>query len=271
MNNTSHYVLLPPYKHDFHIGFQAFKELTTMRPHWHEHLELLYVTRGTGTFIVNGERIYVLPNDLVIAEPNSPHVLLSDSGIDYECLLIRTDLFTPDELQEMNFLSHIRTDPTVTELFSEIRNEFSIGGSVSNMRKKALAFSLIVYLIRTHSAPLITKEDKESRLWVLSRIKIIEQYVSENYKNKIAISDLARLLYVSESHFCRFFKKAMGISAIEYLNVFRIGKAEQLLRETELSITEVASLSGFENSNYFSRLFRRIMKQTPSEYRCSKS
>ena len=271
MNSTSHYALLPPYEQDFHIGFNIFKDLTTMRPHWHEHLEFLYVTRGTGTFIVNGEKISVLPSDLVIAEPNSPHVLLSDSGIDYECLLIRTDLFNSDELEEMHFLSHIRADMAVSKLFAKIKDEFSIGGNMSNMRKKALAYSLIVHLIRTHVAPLRTEEYKESRLLTLSRINIIEQYISENYKGKITVSDLAKLLYVSESHFCRFFKKAIGISAIEYLNVFRIGKSEQLLRETDLSITEVASLSGFENSNYFSRIFRRIMKQTPSEYRASKA
>ena len=238
-----------------------------MRPHLHEHLEFLFITKGSGTFIINGEPISVLPNDLFIAEPNSPHALISDTGVDYYCMLVRPDFFTDEEREEMHFLAHVRADEVINRMFSYLREEFSGGGSMSKMKKKSLVYELVVYLHRKYGAPLISKKSKESRTLELQRLKTVEAYVSENYRNKITVTDLARVLFLSEGHFCRFFKKTVGISAIEYLNIFRVGKAEELLRDTEMSVTEIALQAGFEDANYFTRLFKRITKHTPTEYR----
>lgn len=148
-----------------------------------------------------------------------------------------------------------------------MREEFASGGNMSKMKKKSLVYDLIVYLLRKYAPSPTDKRDEERRTLDIERLKQIEEYVSENYKNKIAIADLARVLFLSEGHFCRFFKRCVGISAIEYLNVFRVGKAEELLRDTEMSVTEIALQAGFEDANYFTRLFKRITGHTPTEYR----
>ncbi len=261
------YELMAPYKHDFHIGFRSFQSFYTMQPHWHEHLEFTYITEGMGDFIVDDERISVRSGDLVFIRPNSPHALLSDSGVDFDCLLIRTEFFSEEELRKINFVSLIRDDEELNRLIYNIKEEFSRGGELSEMNKKALAYALIVRMRRKHKRKADTAEEDALRSETLSKIKIIEKYISENYKNKITVSQLSRLLYLSDGHFCRFFKRHMGMSAIEYLNVYRVGKSLELLRDRELSVTDVALQTGFDDVNYFSRVFKKIRHQTPSEYR----
>ena len=271
MDFEAKYSLMSPQPHDFHIGFKSFYNFYTMRPHWHEHLEFTYITSGVGQFIIDGEVINVHAGDLLFVAPNRPHTLLSSRGVDFDCLLMRTELFTEDELSKMNFKSLIRGDERVNRLLYNIKEEYSNDADMSEMNKKALAFSLIVHLIRNHNVKPDSEEENRIRAEWLSRIKVVEKYISENYKNKITVSELARLLYVSDGHFCRFFKRHMGISAIEYLNVYRVSKALDLLRDRALSITDVALQTGFDDVNYFSRVFKKIRHQTPTEYRFGES
>jgi len=95
----------------------------------------------------------------------------------------------------------------------------------------------------------------------------VEDFVSQNYQNKISTAHLSKIFYMSESHFCRLFKKTVGISPIDYINEYRVGKAELLLQKTDLPIITIAAEVGFEDANYFSRVFRKIKKLSPSEYR----
>ena len=70
-------------------------------------------------------------------------------------------------------------------------------------------------------------------------IKTILTYIKDNYKEKICISDLAKQINLNEQYFCRFFKKAIGRSPMEYVNEYRIRQARRLLEETDLPVTEV--------------------------------
>ena len=267
MNNDNFYESIRPYKQDFGIGLNSFEKLTTMRPHWHEHIEFVYVTRGDGVFIINGKRYPVSPGDLIIANPNTLHALLSESGIDYHCMLIRPDFFSKDDIDIPSFKSLIKADKTVGEIFSELKAEYVSDLTAADIMKKAIVYRLVAYLARNYSKPTLSKEDIERRTAALSRIRKVEDFVSKNYKSKISTADLAKIFYVSENHFCRLFKKTVGISAIEYINEYRIGKSELLLSQTDLSITEIAAEVGFENANYFARVFNKIRKESPSEYR----
>ena len=267
MNNNNFYESVRPYEQDFGIGLNSFEKLTTMRPHWHEHIEFVYITRGDGVFILNGKRYPVSPGDLIIANPNTLHALLSDSGIDYHCMLIRPDFFSKDDINTMSFKSLIKSDKTIESIFAELKSEYVFELAAADIMKKAIVYRLIAYLARNYSKPTLSKEDIERRTAALSRIRKVEDFVSKNYKNKISTSDLAKIFYVSENHFCRLFKKTVGISAIEYINEDRIGKSELLLSQTDLSITEIAAEVGFENANYFARVFNKIRKESPSEYR----
>ena len=78
---------------------------------------------------------------------------------------------------------------------------------------------------------------------------------------------LAETSYVTESYFCRFFKKVTGVTVTDYLNKFRIEKAAYLLKNTTASIGRVSELIGFDDTNYFSRIFKKYTGMTSSQSR----
>ena len=146
MNNidyATHYEAMPPFDGGFRIGFSTFAKLTTMRPHWHEHLEFVYITGGTGTFIINGKHFPVAPGDLIVANPNTLHALLSDRGIDYHCLLVFLDFFDKDDIDVLGFQSLVQCDATVREIFEELQSEYKDGNTAASLMKKALVYRLV--------------------------------------------------------------------------------------------------------------------------------
>ena len=92
-------------------------------------------------------------------------------------------------------------------------------------------------------------------------------YLENHYTEDIDVEYLAKISYLSRAQLFRLFKKEIGMSPIEYKNVLRIKKAEQLLSLKECSISEISELVGFENACYFSRIFKDYTGMSPIEYR----
>lgn len=94
-------------------------------------------------------------------------------------------------------------------------------------------------------------------------IGFIKAYVKENYMNEISFIDLAQICHVSRSHLSALFKKEVGCSFPEYLVNFRIHKAEKLLREENLRVTEVSELVGYQDVAHFSKMFKKYTGVSP--------
>ena len=92
-------------------------------------------------------------------------------------------------------------------------------------------------------------------------------FMQENYKEKIYIRDLAGLIGMNEQYFCRFFKKVIGRSPMEYVNEYRIKKAIHYLKESDLTVTEICLECGYNNLGNFLREFRKYTSTTPLQYR----
>ncbi|MCI8447852.1 MAG: helix-turn-helix transcriptional regulator, partial [Eubacterium sp.] len=101
----------------------------------------------------------------------------------------------------------------------------------------------------------------------VEEIKAVLTYIKEHYKEKIYIRDLAGLINMNEQYFCRFFKKAIGRSPIEYINEYRIRQSVHLLADTDLSVTEICLECGYNNIGNFLKEFRRHTQTTPLKYR----
>ena len=78
---------------------------------------------------------------------------------------------------------------------------------------------------------------------------------------------MAGYLGYSDVYFCKMFKQNIGKSFIVYLNELRIEKAKKLLSRPEINIKDISAEAGFRDANYFTRVFKRMVGMTPSEYR----
>lgn len=95
----------------------------------------------------------------------------------------------------------------------------------------------------------------------------ILNYIHHAYRKKITVKQVAEFCNCSESYLNHLFKKMNGMCISNYVNAYRIKKAQELLAETEYAIKEIAYTVGFEEYSYFSRVFKQILGMTPTEYR----
>jgi transcriptional regulator GlxA family with amidase domain len=93
------------------------------------------------------------------------------------------------------------------------------------------------------------------------------RYVDENFTMDLKIEDMTRKFLLSRTYFCDLFKKFAGMTFNEYISLLRINHAKRLLGTTDMSITEVAIASGFNDISNLCRQFARQMNVSPSEYR----
>jgi two-component system response regulator YesN len=94
-----------------------------------------------------------------------------------------------------------------------------------------------------------------------------EEYIAKHYTKPIKLEDVAQAVNLSQYYFSRVFKQEKGLSFTEYLTQKRIDCAKTLLNSSQLSVKEIAYESGFQDPNYFSKIFKRITGMTPSEFK----
>lgn len=116
---------------------------------------------------------------------------------------------------------------------------------------------------------LSSRIEAEDRARGNGRIDEIIDYINENYEYDIRVEDLAERFGISSRYIRKCFKEEAGISCSQYIASLRIEKAKEMLWLTTKTVTEIASLTGFNSSQYFSRVFQQYTSQTPLEYRNS--
>lgn len=92
-------------------------------------------------------------------------------------------------------------------------------------------------------------------------------YITAHYMEKVTLKTLARRLFVSENYLSKLFRQEMQTSFTEYLSRMRIERSVELLRDSELSLLEIAGVVGFEDQSYFTKVFKRITGETPKQYK----
>lgn len=265
MNDISLYEHIPALENNFSVKFRIYENVTSaLIPHWHEHIELMYLIKGECDFLCCGCHYTVKEGDLMVINGSEIHSFETDGAITFFSMLLYPAFFADIDFDGVILENLVLTDSYVRECFSDIHSAYTSNESMSDMMLKSHAYRLVAYLakkyrLRNTAASLDSLK--------LSRLNTVFEYISTNYGEKITTSQLAYMLYLSEPHFCRFFKGAVGKSATEYINQYRVEKAAILLAKTSEPIGAVSALVGFEDANYFSRVFKRIKGVTPREYR----
>ena len=95
----------------------------------------------------------------------------------------------------------------------------------------------------------------------------IKSYLDENWQKKIALDELAEMFYINKYYLARLFKNQYGSSILNYVMDQRITQAKKMLRFTDKQIEVIGRDCGFDDANYFTRMFKKVEGNSPSEYR----
>jgi len=114
---------------------------------------------------------------------------------------------------------------------------------------------------------LIRERQMDTAAWAALRA---QQYIAANYQRDLSLEEIARHCHLSPSYFSHLFREYTGQTLTAYIKRVRVEKAQQLLLTTDLSVGEIAREVGYQDPNYFSRVFKSVVGKTPYEYRTGK-
>lgn len=124
-----------------------------------------------------------------------------------------------------------------------------------------------------HSLVLQCCSDSESMRSLKAKdfVPLIKKYIEENYQTDLNLSLLAKEFMMSSKYLSSVFKKTTGMNLNRYINIVRINRAEVMLRETEISVQDISYLCGYSDCSYFTKVFREVLGETPTEYRINRT
>jgi AraC-like DNA-binding protein len=170
-----------------------------------------------------------------------------------------TDLYWQLNYQNYFFYNNVDLASTINKLIKECMS--------TSITKDALADltlqELLIRIIQTQTAKSIEEglfNDNNNPLYEVT------EFIKLNLKEDISLKKLSDQACMSTTSFYRFFKRELGMSPIEFVLNEKIKCAKKLLKNPSIQINEVCYLSGFENSNYFIRLFKKHEGITPKQY-----
>ena len=247
--------------------------------HWHDGPELSVVIKGQMEYLVNDKRYRMEEGDCVFANSGTMH---SGRSVDAEgCQYLVVSFLTSaidgaaDGFFTERFLGGAMDAKAVPSMLFKKESSRVADVCVSiykAMIKKEDCWEIEVKGLLCQLWHLLYKEAKRQNvvtpesLVPVARVKKAIRYMNENYATRVSLEEIAEVCNLSKSEFCRCFKAITRRTAFEYLMDLRIRKSLPLLDEGGLSVTEAALSSGFSNSSYYTKVFRRYMGCSPREY-----
>ncbi|MEY4834123.1 MAG: hypothetical protein RI980_238 [Bacteroidota bacterium] len=248
--------------------------------HYHPEYELTYIVKGNGYRIVGNSYEHFNDGDLVLLGNHLPHTWSGklNDGIKSDAVVIQfsKEFIAPflglnESLLIKDMLNTsvrgIRFEPDA-ELVAKI-----IALTETNGVDKILKLISILDDLSKKQPILIASNSFHNVVSKKNEIRInkVCLYIQNNFHTKISLKEVADLIYLTESNFCKFFKKATGKTYSDYLNELRINEACLLLVQTEKSINQISFECGFETLSYFNRVFLSKKEMTPSIFRKSET
>jgi AraC-like DNA-binding protein len=253
----------------------------TMDPSIHDSLyEMVYMKKGSAVFEIEGQPANLGPNDIIVIKPGQHHkfIVKSESGCDFIVLHFAFENKISGEHSEipledfLNFVTSKESGPYITlkvsqkneiiVLLNRIMKERDNSEPGSDFLNYLLVLEMFVLLSRALKMEWESSmKSKSPKLRELINISI--KYIHNNFERDITLGDIARFVFLSPSYFTRAFKDETGMSPISYLLKVRIERAQELLADTSLKISDIALSVGFSNQQRFNEMFKKYVHQTP--------
>ena len=261
MKDVSLYEQVAPLEKNFPVKFG--KQEGKCYLHWHEHLELLYFLTAGEAFC--GDVTYSLDaGDLLVI--NSGELHATYRGCFY-CMRLSPAFFADVHFEGVLITPHVTGDGKVGEYIRAIAEEKERDAAGADLGIKAYAYLLMRHLLCRYRTDSLTAERARAEKNKASRVGEIVAYIGYNAHEPITTASIAAAFHMDEHYLCRLFKSQMGVPPGKYINIYRIEKAQALLRNTELSVTDIALAVGFDDASYFARIFKKQTGLTPREYK----
>ncbi|UOE51037.1 AraC family transcriptional regulator [Mucilaginibacter sp. SMC90] len=253
--------------------------------HFHPEIELLYCITAKGTNFIGNYINPIEEGEILLLGKNLPHTRQRDKDYyrahpdeNIRTIVIQfKENFLGDDFFSVREFAHIR------QLLDRAQQGIKLKGSLLDEIKRKLTemanlnettaiielLSVLDTIARSDDFILLNpvvnmKQVSDLHSWKVNTVYV---YTAQHFKEPVSLASVADLINLTPSAFCRYFKMHTRKSYFDYLSEVRISYACELLMENHLDISEICFSSGFNSLSNFHKLFKRIVKLTPSAYR----
>lgn len=239
--------------------------------HSHDFQELIIVSQGSGTHVINDIPDNLTQNHICFISPQDRHLFENVDNLFLSNILFRKEAlnlpqgfldylpkgYADNKAWHINHQSMQKVTHLIDHLNTEVHHNEHVD---SSWMAQAIFQQLIIELHRGRLTPITQASMDDKTLQVLD-------WIRANYHQELSIGELADQFQLSSRTLSRKIKQITQLSFNNYLHQVRVNQALQLLQYSNLSVTNIAFKVGYSDSNYFSTKFKKIMKKSPSEHR----
>ena len=281
-----HLVDFPP---DFPLSICCYNFYThthRLTPNYHDYLEIIYVYEGQSIFHIRNESFTVSKGDVAIIGSNEIHYseLPLNGRLKMMCIFFMPDLIyeTGGNNIDLEYLApfynhkrlienkkplYVDNDHVILEIIEKMDTELNAKHMYYQQALKNYLLEILLALLRYYGKKGESDGNNLRKNQDIERLRSVFAYIQDNYDKQISLLQLSKIAYMSPNSLCRFFKKATGTTAFNYISRTRVDRAKHLLIESDLTITQIAFKVGIEDHSYFDRIFRRFTNMSPKVFR----
>jgi AraC-like DNA-binding protein len=288
LDARGHYELPLDSEFPFHVRLFHFspKHYTPIW-NWHERLELTMPLDGPLYMRMGELRVELAAGDLLVVDNLKLHNVEDFPGLNTRGIVMS---FMPEFVYapgspacDYTFLlpfytkreghAHVlrATDelagPVYQAMTELVSRYFHSGETHFQSGCKASFLQILFHLARRFQASEVLRSEFVQRRQQADRLARLFEFVRVNYAERISVDQAMKLVHMSQSQFMKVFKKVSGMTFVAHVTRVRINHSLRLLRETDLTIAEIASKTGFPDQSYFDRRFKQAFGKSPRQYR----
>lgn len=235
-------------------------------------IELLLIIEGTGTYIVNGKTYVVRPGSLVVCNagvlhgeaPNDQHSMMS-------CCCVLKNLQLPGLPPNTLIGNHLHPVLFFDEDMDDIAYTMR---TLHSLHKRSPEYDVACQMLANAILQMILIKMNHREQYVShggkrdeDLIRNITEYLDEHFTEHISLPEMGEVFHMSHFHLAHIYKTETGIPPMKYVLYRRIGEAQNLLMNTDLSIGEISDRLGFGDRAHFNTMFKKYVDRSPTQYR----
>lgn len=253
--------------------------------HIHKSVEIYLIDSGRCAMDINNEKFFFKAGDFVMIFQNTVHSFyLEEKNVcTFRHIHFNPAIFThwnltqseenPLNLMDALLMSrnrhcHLKADSKISFLITDILEDCGSESLVSSAMANLHMAELLLYLIKlSHPDFSMLEEDGVHTPEHIRYVSYALSYIHENYSGKILIPDIASHLNISPRYLSKVFYQHMNLTILNYINIYRINQAIDLMLNTNFTLTNIAAQVGLKDSQHFSKLFKNTIGLPPNQYR----
>ncbi|MBE7053120.1 MAG: AraC family transcriptional regulator [Ruminococcaceae bacterium] len=247
-------------------------DYTVTYPHIHNEIEVLYIEKGKTDVKISDFSSVAQKGDIIFVNPLEVHTFIphKDEEYKHKCLCFDTSLVADKKVCEklvngnIKIDYHLKGETKITDLFLKIYDAVIKNEDTLMFESMECISGIFCHLMKNQ---LLKDENKSQKSEIFCHM--VMEYISKNFDKQITSADVAEQFFYTQSYFCRIFNENFGVSFSNYLNIYRIYAAKQMLEKTDKKISDIAYECGFLNPEYFTKTFKKYTGKLPSDYKKS--